>query len=210
MGRFLILPWLVVAAMALCACIRHQPDGKNVEILRQGELRPVLNTVDIEPTVYVSVRDASGQDAARLAARIRGGVQARGYAIVSNPSEAGYILQMEVLAAGDAAPDAVRAAVAGGYGMSAPLSGDGAKALVADVLLVQRTVPSSRRPHRVRLKNISRRNAVASSQMRLGVLAPKGFWDDGGPSASLAEHLAKDLAAALPQISPATPPPHSP
>ena len=83
--------------------------------------------------------------------------------------------------------------------------------LALAVLLVQRRVPSSRRPSRTNLKNISNRNAVASSQMRLGLLVrhdirlkselPTYFAD------VLARELSTDISAADSDTATAAPQP---
>ena len=64
---------------------------------------------------------------------------------------------------------------------------------MADVLLVQRHVPSAQQPSRSKLKSISKRNAVASSQMRIGLLAHQEFKGEGVPPV-FAETMGKELA----------------
>ena len=135
----------------------------------------------------------------------------KGFTVTGNPSQAGYIVQISVLAAGQAAPESLRGVVDAGYDAPSVLSGTGGTALLADVLLVQRRVPSSRRPSRTNLKNISNRNAVASSQMRLGLLVrhdirlkselPAYFAD------VLARELSTDISAADSDTATATPQP---
>ena len=128
-----------------------------------------------------------------LRAQTESWLQRQGFTVVPNPSEAGYILQVVVLSAGIAAPESVRQMVAAGYDTPSQLSGRGSTALVADVLLVQRHVPSAQQPSRSKLKSISKRNAVASSQMRIGLLAHQEFKGDGVPPV-FAETMGKELA----------------
>lgn len=144
------------------------------------------------PAVYVNVRDNTNK-LPGLRARPNHGCNARAHTIVPNPSEAGYILQVVVLAAGVAAPESVRQMVAAGY-VPLKLGGRGGTALVADVLLVQRNVPSAKQPARSKLKSISKRNAVASSQMRIGLLALQEFKVDTGVPPIFAETMGKELA----------------
>ncbi len=95
-----------------------------------------------------------------------------------------------------------------GYGAPSALSGTGGAALLADVLLVQRRVPSSRRPSRTNLKNISNRNAVASSQMRLGLLVRHDIRLKSELPAYFADVLAHELSAdisAAPPVSQTAP-----
>ena len=129
-----------------------------------------------------------------LRAETEAWLQRQGYTIVPNPSEAGYILQVVVLSAGVAAQESVRQMVAAGYDAPSQLSGRGSTALVADVLLVQRNVPTAPQPKRTKLKSISKRNAVASSQMRIGLLAHQEFKGEGVPPV-FAETMGKELAS---------------
>lgn len=62
------------------------------------------------------------------------------------------------------------------------------------MLLVQRRVPSARRPSRANLKNISNRNAVASSQMRLGLLVRHDIRLKAGLPPYFADVLARELS----------------
>lgn len=172
-----------------------------MEVLRQGRLEGPLGDVDIAPLVYVNVRDNTNRRAQTLQSFTEADLRTRGYTVSPTPSEAGYILQVVVLSAGTTAPERARAVVAAGYGAPSGLSGEGGAALVADVLLVQRTVPSSERPSRVRLKNISRRNAVASSQMRLGLLVPQGARKGADLPPAAIRVLARELAEAVRQAA---------
>ena len=84
-----------------------------------------------------------------------------------------------------------------GYDGPSKFSGTGGTALLADVLLVQRRVPSARRPSRANLKNISNRNAVASSQMRLGLLVRHDIRLKAGLPPYFADVLARELSTAI-------------
>ena len=189
--RYILL--LCVIFATLCGCVRQSADSARVEVLRQGQLEQPESDANIHPAVYVNVRDNTNK-LFGLRAQTEAWLQRQGYTIVPNPSEAGYILQVVVLSAGVAAPESVRQMVAAGYDTPSQLSGRGSTALVADVLLVQRHVPSAQKPERTKLKSISKRNAVASSQMRLGLLAHQEFKGDAGVPPVFAETMGKELA----------------
>ena len=138
---------LVLALAVLSGCVRPSASAARVEVLRQGQLEEPENDTDIHPVVYVNVRDNTTK-VFGLRAQVETWLQRQGYTIVPNPSEAGYILQVVVLAAGVAAPESVRQMVAAGYDAPSKLDGRGGTALVADVLLVQRNVPSAKQPAR--------------------------------------------------------------
>ena len=188
--RYILL--LCVIFAALCGCVRQPADAARVEVLRQGQLEQPESDANIPPAVYVNVRDNTNKMHG-LRALTEAWLQRQGYTIVPNPSEAGYILQVVVLSAGVAAPESVRQMVTAGYDTPSQLSGRGSTALVADVLLVQRNVPTAQQPNRTKLKSISKRNAVASSQMRIGLLAHQEFKGEGVPPV-FAETMGKELA----------------
>mgnify|MGYP003605038047 FL=1 len=184
---------LCVLFATLCGCVRQSANNARVEVLLQGQLEQPESDANIHPAVYVNVRATTNQ-LFGVRAQTEAWLQRQGFTVVPNPSEAGYILQVVVLSAGIAAPESVRQMVAAGYDTPSQLSGRGSTALVADVLLVQRHVPSAQQPSRSKLKSISKRNAVASSQMRIGLLALQEFKGDGVPPV-FAETLGKELAA---------------
>lgn len=189
--RYILL--LCVLFATLCGCVRQPADSARVEVLHQGQLEQPESDANIHPAVYVNVRDNTNKMFG-LRAQTESWLQRQGFTVVPNPSEAGYILQVVVLSAGIAAPESVRQMVAAGYDTPSQLSGRGSTALVADVLLVQRHVPSAQQPSRSKLKSISKRNAVASSQMRLGLLAHQEFRGDAGVPPIFAETMGKELA----------------
>ena len=188
--RYILL--LCVIFATLSGCVRQPADAARVEVLRQGQLEQPESDANIHPVVYVNVRDNTNK-LFGLRAQTESWLQRQGYTVVPNPSEAGYILQVVVLSAGVAAPESVRQMVTAGYDAPSQLSGKGSTALVADVLLVQRHVPTAQKPSNSKLKSISKRNAVASSQMRIGLLAQQQFKGDAMPPV-FAETLAKELA----------------
>ena len=94
------------------------------------------------------------------------------FRIADSPSNAGYILHVNILKDGPVDKNALQQAVQAGYGKTAPPNGNDAKAMLVDALMVQRRIPRAGRPSHQKMKNISSRNALNSSQMRLAVLSP--------------------------------------
>lgn len=211
--RLFLLLLLGLSLIPLNACVRQRDgDASEVEVLRSGALNRAGDE-DIPNVVYVSVRDMTNR-VFHLRSQTEAWLGRKGFTVTDNPSQAGYIVQITVLAAGQAAPESLRGVVDAGYDAPSVLSGTGGTALLADVLLVQRRVPSSRRPSRTNLKNISNRNAVASSQMRLGLLVRHDIRLKSELPAYFADVLARELstdisaadsdtATAAPQPTPA-------
>ncbi|SDF15664.1 complement resistance protein TraT [Desulfovibrio legallii] len=187
---------LFCCLLPLCACVRQQGDPARLEVLRAGALEDAANDAEIPRLVYLGLRDNSGH-APGLRPLAEARLRQAGYELVPNPSQAGYILQMNVLAAGPTDPATARAVVAAGYDAPSRLAGQGGTALVADVLLVLRRVPSAAKPGRARLKNISSRNAISDSQMRLGLLLSQRIRQEKSLPPYFMETLAKELAQAL-------------
>lgn len=191
--RLFLLLLLGLSLIPLNACVRQRDgDASEVEVLRSGALNRAGDE-DIPNVVYVNVRDMTNR-VFHLRSQTEAWLGRKGFTVTNNPSQAGYIVQITVLAAGQAAPESLRGVVDAGYDAPSVLSGTGGTALLADVLLVQRRVPSSRRPSRTNLKNISNRNAVASSQMRLGLLVRHDIRLKSELPAYFADVLARELS----------------
>ena len=193
------LPLLVLSLLLIalaCSCIRQrEAESSEIRVLREGALTPMEHG-DVPDLMYVDVRDMTGR-ALRLPAHAGRNLDNTRITLVENPSEAGYILQVSLLDEGTVSPEALAALVEAGYGAPAAFSGSGASGLLADVLLVQRKVPSHARPSRARLKNITSRNAVGASQMRLGLLVPHETPPHNALPASFADALSRELNEAL-------------
>jgi len=193
--RYLLL-LLCLGLLAASGCVRQPIDAAGLEVLRQGQLEEPEGDVDIAPVVYVNVRDNTNR-VFGLRAQTESWLRRQGYTIVPNPSEAGYILQIVVLSAGIASVDNARQIVAAGYDAPAQLSGKGASAMVADILLVQRRIPKAQRPSNQKLKSIGKRNAVGNSQMRIALLVHQELRLNGGLPPIFAETMGKELAASV-------------
>lgn len=191
-----LLSLTLLAVVLCCSCIRQrEAESAEILVLREGTLSP-LTRKDVPDKMFVDVRDMTGR-ALRLPAHAGRSLARTRVTLVENPSQAGYILQVSLLDEGTVAPEALEGLVKAGYGAPARFSGRGAHGLLADVLLVQRKVPSHVRPSRARLKNITSRNAVGSSQMRLGLLVPHEEPRHNQLPTSFADALARELNEAL-------------
>ena len=187
---------LAMLAVALASCIRQrEAESAEIRVLREGALSPIERG-DVPDKMFVDVRDMTGR-ALRLPAHAGRSLDRTRVTLVENPSEAGYILQVSLLDEGTVSPEALDEIVKAGYGAPARFSGTGGHGLLADVLLVQRKVPSHARPSRARLKNITSRNAVGSSQLRLGLLVPHEEPRHNALPASFADALERELGEAL-------------
>lgn len=197
-ARLLLLSVFVLILAMSGACVRQREAvDTEIRVLRAGSLTPMEHG-DVPDRMYVDVRDMTGR-ALRLPAHAGRNLGNTRISLVENPSEAGYILQVSLLDEGTVDPETFASLVEGGYGTPARFSGGGASGLLADILLVQRKVPSHSRPSRARLKNITSRNALGSSQMRLGLLVPHETPPHNALPASFADALARELGEALSQ-----------
>ena len=195
-ARLPLICLILLTVILCCSCIRQrEAESAEIRVLRSGELAPVENG-DVPDKMYVDVRDMTGR-ALRLPANAGRSLARTRVTLVENPSEAGYILQVSLLDEGTVSPEALEEIVNAGYGAPARFTGRGAHGLLADVLLVQRKVPSHARPSRARLKNITSRNAVGSSQMRLGLLVPHEEPRHNALPSSFARTLSHELEEAL-------------
>lgn len=185
--------FLMVCAFSTLACVRQKEVASAAEIsaFESGSLHVPYNK-KAPKTIYVDMNDSTGH-VAIPPQQLQSLLAGENFEIVDNPSKAGYILHISLLQEGKVAPEALRHLVDAGYGSDAKFSGDGASAWLADALLVQRQVPSHKRPSRARLKNVSARNALGSTQMRLGIMAPENL---SGRNAFLSA-FGKELATRI-------------
>lgn len=187
----------ILLAGALCgACIPSRTPPVP-EILREGGLEAQAGS-GVPRTVYVDARDARGPAPALRDALLRRLTDA-GFDAVDNPSKAGHILHVTLVAEGPCDAQTARDAVRAGFDGPVRLGSGDAAAVVADALLVERTVPSPRKARSNAMRSISRRNALADSRLRLGILLPRGSrarLDSGGMTERLARELCRPLEIA--------------
>lgn len=176
----------------------------DLDVYRHGKLDEA--GTDITDVAYVNVRDSTalvGNLHGEIASRLR----SHGIELTGNPSQAGYILQISVLACDPSSTEALRQSVDAGYGAPVHLSGEGYTSLVADALLVLRRVP--RAGKKQALQSISNRQAVANSQMRLGLQARKTLDADRGLPADVGRRLAAEICVPVLHHAAETADPHA-
>lgn len=172
---------LCLCMVGIQGCVQHQstPVAPKFETL-QSENVHVDVTPDAPSRVYVSLRDKTDK-VFGLRSLVEQHLTSLGYEITNNPSRAGYILQIDVLAVGIADGQAVREGVRLGYGAPLDISGADSSALVTDVLLALRNKPQVLKKRSHVLRAVSSRSAVASYQMRVATVSdspPKNMESD--------------------------------
>lgn len=200
---------LLALALLLClcqGCVRNAGPVE-AEIFSNGSLEGVIRHKDRhrEP-VYLGVHDHSGR-LGQLEGLVWQKLASQGHEMTKNPSEAVWIIQVSLPAAGPCNDQALRGAVNAGYDSKCQLGHQDksqANGCVADILLVKRNIPEDKRESRKRLRNVSARNALASSQMRLGLILK------GKKSGEhLATGMASEIARALTGYSGSDPDPRA-
>ena len=162
------LPCLLLPLLLLSGCVRQsQSLHPEAQVFNQGLLSPLEKSAPL----YISAHDASGRTL-HLSEKTREILDASGLKLTEKPSAAAYILQIAILGQGNVSAARLKALVDAGFAQPFDFKGSGAMGILADMLLVQRQIPTHERPSRARMKNISSRNAISSSQMRLGLLLP--------------------------------------
>ena len=105
-----------VASLMSCAALQTAIEHRNLEVsTKQSQtifLDPIPNS---ERKIYVDIRNTSDQDL-DITPQIKEVLKARGYRIVSNPAQAHYMLQANILKIGKMSLTASRAALGAGYG----------------------------------------------------------------------------------------------
>lgn len=194
---FLVFP-LLGMLFFLTACERRQVgelQPKAVCVYKAGEFKTVDKGAS-QKTIFLDVRDETG-NLPLTPVILRSLLEGDNFSIVDAPSKAAYILTIAILEEGSTTPDNVEELVDKGYGTEATFSPGDSSGWIADALLVKRRVPSEKRPSQERLKNISRRNALESSQLRIG-LATQGNLENRPQHISVfGAPLARALHAAL-------------
>lgn len=119
---------LMTALLPGCAATQIAIEKKDLKVENLMSQTIFLDVeTQAEKSIYVDIKNTSDKElvlAAALADRLRG----KGYAIVNAPKEAGYILQVNVLQAGESNPSALRESVYGGFGSTSGVALGGAAA----------------------------------------------------------------------------------
>ena len=164
------LGWAVLLLGVLCsACIRtHTPP--TMQVVQAGSLE-AQGGPGVARTVYVDARDAH-KPAPVLRDAIVRRLTGAGFEVIESPSKAGHILHVNIVASGECNAETARAAISAGFDSPVRLQGRDSVVIVADALLVERTVPTPNRARSNAMRSITRRNALADSRLRLGVILP--------------------------------------
>lgn len=201
--RTLVL--LLFACLLLSsACVKQTRQAGPLDVYRNGQLDEA--GTDIADVAFVSVRDSTTL-VGNLHGEIERRLQTHGIQLTGNPSQAGYILQISVLSCAPSSTDNLKQSVEAGYGAPVVLSGKGNTALVTDALLVLRRVP--RAGKKQALQSISNRQAVASSQMRLGLQARKLLDISKDLPPDVGNKLAAEICTPILHHAAATEDPHA-
>lgn len=197
-----LIVWLAIFAL-VNGCVRHSTAdssvgtaaaigrSKNITALHEGRLTLPAQS-DAPKLIYVDVQE-NARLAPRLAEHLGAALAADNFRLADAPSKAGHILHVNIVQEGQGSAASVRNAVKAGYGQKARFSGTGVRAMLADALMVQRKVPSHKRPSRARMKNASTRNALGSAQMRVAVLGPDKKTSLEDFSRAMAGELARSI-----------------
>lgn len=162
------------------------PAPEGMRILRSAQFEGGLSGQG--QTAHVSVRDGTAH-AGNFKKRLVRKLKERGFAITEQPSRADRIVAVEILSRRTAQPQSLEASVERGYGSKTGLVQGTGSAVIADVLVVRRRVPSEKKDD---LRNITARNALSSSKVRFGLVS-----DDSKDLAThgFEEALAGDIAS---------------
>lgn len=188
------LGWTVLLLGVLCsACIRtHTPP--TMQVVQAGSLE-AQGGPGVARTVYVDARDAH-KPAPVLRDAIVRRLTGAGFEVIESPSKAGHILHVNIVASGECNAETARAAISAGFDSPVQLQGRDSVVIVADALLVERTVPTPNRARSNAMRSITRRNALADSRLRLGVILPHV---ERSPlvETSVADRLAQEICRPL-------------
>lgn len=114
--RHLAVP-VLAAVLAGCAATTTAISQRDLDVQTR-----MTNTIFLEPvtadrrTVFVQVRNTSDKPNFDIAEAVRQAVEARGYAVVEDPAQAHYLLQANVLQAGQVSRSATEQTFGSGFG----------------------------------------------------------------------------------------------
>lgn len=107
---------VVVACLSGCAATEVALEHRDLQVSTRMSSTVFLDVENgVEKTVYLDVRNTSDKDIdvkSLIASRLAGA----GYTVVSNPRDAFYVLQMNVLQVGVASPSALHQSLYAGWG----------------------------------------------------------------------------------------------
>lgn len=200
MKKFSPLPPIAVFILTIfCfACERttqSSPEEMEIAVQQHGKLE-LTKKKGLPRTIYIDVRDSTGhmpltpEHLPRMLAQDN-------FEVVDNPSKAAHILHIFLLDEGRTDPRHLEELLNSGYDGKSGFTGDGLSAWLADALLVQRRVPEAKRESQTRLQNISARNALGNSQMRIAISTPTRLEGRNAYANAFARTLALTIREAL-------------
>lgn len=109
----------IIAAMANligCAAVQTSLEHKNLEVSSQQSETIFLDEVaKSQKTIHVAIKNTSDQEM-DITNRLKNAIEGHGYKVVSNPNQAHYILQANILKVGKMSVAASKEALGHGYG----------------------------------------------------------------------------------------------
>ncbi|MCC6916936.1 MAG: complement resistance protein TraT [Nitrosomonas sp.] len=115
--------WVLSGILALsltlggCAAVHTSIAKKDLDV--QTKMSDTIFLDPVEPSkkvIYINIRNTSDKTNFDIAPSVAQALQTRGYRVTSNPKEAHYWLQVNVLSVEKASPTAAEAALKAGYG----------------------------------------------------------------------------------------------
>ena len=123
-------------------------------------------------TVYILLRDQTNK-AQALQLRLGKAFESRGFSLAASPSQAGYIVQCNIVFAGDMPVGEPERVVPAGYGKAVGQSGSGVSALIADVIIAIRAIPSAvNKKHGESLVSGAKRSKMDDIHLRMAACVP--------------------------------------
>ncbi len=197
--------YLFTLLLLMAACT---PKESNVaEQVLVDESKPIKLKVDkaVDNTVYVLARHNTS-NMQSIQASIEQGLQQKGYKIAQGPSEAGYIVHITVPSMGIHGSTWLQSNIKAGYG--APIKNtistneeDKHFVIIADVLIVARTIPTKLRSRPAVISTTSKPSKVAEASARIVASAKVENEDDTFDIAKmhLEKNISQKIVASLPQ-----------
>ncbi len=111
-----------------CAATQVAVSKKNLDVQTKMSASVFLDPVENEKdkTVYLQIKNSSDKPDFAVTEEINEAIKAKGYKVVSNPKQAYYVLQANILQVGKSSPNAAESAMYKGYGADGAAIGAGA------------------------------------------------------------------------------------
>lgn len=128
---------LLGALMILGGCAATQVAISKHELVVQNKMsESVFLTPTADKSVYVDIRNTTDKPNFNFDSQVKSAIERRGYRVVTNPDEAHFMLQANVLQVGQSSVAAAQAGFGGGFG--SPI--DGALAGVAAAAVMNNNI----------------------------------------------------------------------